>query len=171
MTRRRTSLIVAAAFGLVCIVSTATAYEGCEPEPITPNTPTGIAGCRVFGEGTASMYGPGNGVAMNFCTWELRHSVGCGSVAVQSLTTGITVVVPVVDFCDCYTGTADERVVDLQYSVVAALGLDPAQGLWPVYVSAVGSGTDGEPQPPVREGESASVLAPPLKALPDTATP
>lgn len=131
---------------LLAIAATARAggpYPGCEPEPVTPSTPTGIAGCEVFGSGIASHYGPGGGVAMNFCTWERRHSTGCGSVTIRAAT-GLTATVPVVDFCDCYTGTADERVVDLQYAVLAQLGLDPARGLYPVQVW--------------REGESAMTL-------------
>lgn len=41
----------------------------CYEVPITINTPTGIAGCEEWGSGIASHYGPGSGVAMNFCTW------------------------------------------------------------------------------------------------------
>lgn len=110
------------------------AQAACRSEPITVNTPTGIAGCEVWGEGTASHYGPGTGVAMNFCTWGLRHEQGCGQVTVTSLDTGISITVPVVDFCDCYTGTPRQRIVDLQYGVVAALGLDLSRGLYPVRV-------------------------------------
>lgn len=91
----------------------------------------------MFGEGIASHYGPGDGVAMNFCTWELRHAEGCGSVKVVSLDHGRSATVDVVDFCDCFTGTADERVVDLQYGVVAALGLDLSAGLYLVRVERV----------------------------------
>jgi hypothetical protein len=106
----------------------------CESTPITPNTPTGIAGCYREGDGIASHYGPGNGVAMNYCTWALRDNSGCGSVTITSLDTGRSVTVPVIDFCDCYTGTANERLVDLQYDVVTALGLDLSAGLYRVNV-------------------------------------
>lgn len=88
---------------------------------------------------------------MNFCTWERRHSTGCGHVKVTSVDTGLVAVVPVVDFGDLYTGTPDERMVDLQYDVLALLGLDPARGLYAVTVQ------------PFREGASSSTL------LPDTA--
>ena len=85
-------------------------------------------------EGTASWYGPGPGVASQFCTWTLRHAGGCGWARITSLQTGITIVSPVVDWCQCYRGTAQERIVDLQYGPLKALGLDPAQGLYPVSV-------------------------------------
>jgi hypothetical protein len=71
---------------------------------------------------------------MNFCTWTLRHEKGCGSVTVTALSTGISLRVPVVDFCDCYTGTSDERIIDLQGGLLPLLGLNPAQGLWKVSV-------------------------------------
>jgi hypothetical protein len=129
----------------------------CEPEPITVNTPTGIAGCEVWGEGIASHYGPGDGVAMNFCTWERRDSEGCGFARITSLDSGRTAVVPVVDFCDCYTGTADQRVVDMQYGVLGMLGLDRSQGLYNVRVDRITTPA------------SNSIATVPLM-LPDTAT-
>ena len=84
--------------------------------------------------GPASHYGPGTGVATQWCTWTLRHSTGCGTLTIQSDQTGLTVIAPVIDWCQCYRGTAMERIVDLQWSVVAALGLDLADGLYPVTV-------------------------------------
>jgi hypothetical protein len=131
---------------------------------VTANTPTGIAGCERLGVGIASHYGPGDGVAMNFCTWALRHISGCGSVTITSLDTGLSVTAPVIDFCDCYTGTSRERIVDLQYGVLMALGLENEQtifegvtrGLYEVEVS--------------RGAISASTQQPVVGELPDTRT-
>jgi hypothetical protein len=71
---------------------------------------------------------------MPFCTWVLRHSQGCGSVRIQSHQTGLTVTVPVVDYCYCLVpGTTHPyRLVDLQWGVVDALGLDRGDGMYPV---------------------------------------
>jgi hypothetical protein len=71
---------------------------------------------------------------MNWCTWVHRHEHGCGSVTIRSYDTGITVTAPVIDFCDCYFLTSDERIIDLQYGVVDALGLDRSRGLYKVEV-------------------------------------
>ena len=131
--------IVLALAALVWLFGLAGDAGACESTPITANTPTGIAGCERQGDGIASHYGPGHGVAMNFCTWAVRHSSGCGEVTIRSHHTGLTVTVPVVDFCDCYTGTPRERIVDLQYGVVEALGLDTMNGLYPVTVWRTGA--------------------------------
>jgi len=102
----------------------------CEPYPVTEHSPTGIVGCELYGEGIASRWG-GPGVARNDCVWPWTH---CTPIAITSLQTGITIIVTPRMFCDCYTGTADERLVDLGPTEVAALGLDPDQGLYPVSV-------------------------------------
>ena len=107
---------------------------GCRSIPVTSNTPTGIAGCEVWGAGIASHYGPGNGVARNNCIWPWNN---CGSVRITSLQTGISVIVPVTMYCDCYTGTSNERIVDLQYGVLQMLGLDYGRGLYEVVVSQI----------------------------------
>jgi len=91
-------------------------------------------------DGTASWYGPGNGVATPWCTWVRRHSIGCGWLRIQSHRTGLVVTAPVVDWCQCYRHTPRARVVDLQLGVVAALGLDPADGLYSVSIWRVGTG-------------------------------
>jgi hypothetical protein len=82
--------------------------------------------------GIASHYGPGSGAAMPFCTWTYRTAHGCGAMVVTSLDTGLSAVVPIIDYCQCYVGTQNERVIDLQWGVVAALGLNTAQGLYRV---------------------------------------
>lgn len=125
--------------------------------------------------GTASWFGPGDGVATQWCTWTVRHADGCGLLAIQSLETGVTVIAPVVDWCQCYRGTADERIVDLQFGVLAALGLDRADGLYPVAtwrVDAGGApiepaGSPGPDESAAGGGTSGAVIPP--AALPDTA--
>lgn len=84
--------------------------------------------------GIASHFGPGSGVATQWCTWVRRHTRGCGTVTIQSWQTGRRVTAPVVDWCQCYRHTARERIIDLQWDVVRALGLPLAQGLYPVTV-------------------------------------
>ncbi len=168
--------VVVALAATLMMAGPVAAIEGCEPEPITAFTPTGIAGCIRSGEGIASRYGPGTGVAMNFCTWELRHSAGCGWVTITSLETGITVTVQVIDFGDLYTGTPDERIVDMQFGVVSALGLDFEQGLWRVSVCPALNNPAPIPpcqSQPVREGASSSTSPAPTPAppAPPTATP
>lgn len=84
--------------------------------------------------GIASHYGPGFGAAMPFCTWTYRHAHGCGSMLVTSLDTGRSAVVPIIDYCQCYVGTPNERIIDLQWDVVTALGLDLSRGLYRVTI-------------------------------------
>jgi hypothetical protein len=107
--------------------------------------------------GIASHYGPGGGVAMNFCTWTLRHASGCGFARITSADTGLVVTAPIIDYCQCYTGTSDERIIDLQWDVVSALGLDLSRGLYPVTVEVVGGATS-IPNTSMAENSTSSVL-------------
>lgn len=129
-------VLIAIAFGGRSPVRAGTP-DGCHAIPVTADTPTGIAGCVIYGEGTASMWG-GPGAARNDCLYPWHH---CQAIAVQSLTTGLRIVVTPTMFGDLYTGTADQRIVDLDPRMVAALGLDPADGLWPVRVEPVNADT------------------------------
>jgi hypothetical protein len=111
--------------------------QGCHPIPVTWYSPTGIAGCRIYGEGIASTWG-GPGAARNDCVYPWRD---CQTVAVTSLTTGLRIIVTPTMYCDCYTGTRRQRLIDLDPAMVRALGLDPADGLWPVTVYPVDAST------------------------------
>jgi hypothetical protein len=139
---RRHRLIVTGSvillLGLTILLSmalgaTAQASKGCESIEVGPDTPTGIAGCVVYGEGIASMW-QGPGAARNDCTYPWTE---CPTVRVRSLQTGLQIIVTPTMFCDCYTGTADERIIDLDPAMVSALGLNPVEGLWLVKVEPV----------------------------------
>lgn len=162
------TVLVAIAFAVVCLIATVAEVSACEPYPVSEHSPTGIAGCTVYGTGTASAWG-GPGVARNDC---LYPWTSCQALAIRSLQTGLVIVVTPRMFGDLYTGTPDERIVDLDPSAVAALGLDPAAGLWPVDVWPVDPATGIEQAVGYRLDESAGAVslggAAPAD-LPDTA--
>lgn len=131
MSRSRRLAVLIALAGLLLAAAPARAGdETCYPIEVTWYSPTGIAGCTVYGQGTASMWG-GPGAARNDCVFPWDD---CQTIAVRSLDTGLQIVVTPTMFGDLYTGTPRERIVDLDPSMVAALGLDPADGLWDVEV-------------------------------------
>ena len=130
--KRLLTLLLAAAM-LAATPATTGAGDGCYATPVGPNTPTGVAGCTLYGSGIASRW-HGPGVARNDCTWPWRS---CQPIRITSLRTGRSIVVVPSTFCDCYTGTANQRLVDLGPAAVAALGLLPSRGLYPVQVEPV----------------------------------
>lgn len=101
-------------------------------------------------DGIASWW-HGKVAAVPSCTWPWTD---CPPVQVQSLDTGMVIVVTPAMWCQCYVGTSDERLIDLTTSQLAALGLDPAQGLYRVRVTpfdpasaggGLGNGAGGGP--------------------------
>jgi hypothetical protein len=44
---------------------------------------------------------------------------------------------PVITSCGCFVGTPQERIVDLSPGILAALGLDPGRGLFPVTIEVL----------------------------------
>ena len=120
-----------AAFLLIVAVSLpAKAAGGCQPVAVGPNTPTGAMGCVLYGHGVASRWS-GPGVARNDCLYPWTR---CTPITITSLQTGRSITVVPRMYCDCWIGTPDQRIVDLDPAAVAALGLDPSAGLYPVDV-------------------------------------
>jgi hypothetical protein len=113
----------------------------CVPEPESQWAPAGFVCEPRFGIGWASRY-DGQWAAMNFCSFELRATQGCGEVEITSLQTGRSVVTPVREWCHCYVNAPGPngetaRLVDLTRSLVSALGLNWNDGMYRVRVEPV----------------------------------
>lgn len=93
-------------------------------------------------QGIASTW-QGPGAATPDCRWPWTD---CQTRAVRSLQTGLVIIVTPQMYCNCYVGRVGpngetERLIDLDPAQVAALGLDRAQGLFPIEVWTVGPGS------------------------------
>lgn len=163
------SVLVGIAFVLICALAGAAPVdagdETCHPIEVTWYSPSGVAGCTLDGPtaGVASWY-PGRVAAANWCVWPWT---ACGSARVTSHATGISITVPVAQYCDCWW-TTDRRLVDLTQDQVLALGLDPADGIFAVTVEPIEQAGDPRLDESVA-GDGASGAAIPPVTLPDTA--
>lgn len=109
------ALVVDLAVVLLLLLAVASSVRAADPET-----------------GWASTWA-GPGAATRDCTWPWTD---CQTRAVQSLDTGVTIIVTPTMYCRCRVpGVAHpRRLIDLDPAMVAALGLDPADGLWKVRV-------------------------------------
>lgn len=155
--RRTIPFLLAVLFWLtLAFVAATTVHAACRLTNIEDYNPTGWEGCTVYGDGIASHW-PGPGVARNDCLWPWDH---CTPIRITSHQTGLTIIVTPTMFCDCYTHTPRQRLVDLDPAAVRALGLDWADGLYPVTVAPADRGPSGAPgatplpdtalEPPIR---------------------
>jgi hypothetical protein len=90
----------------------------------------------------------GPGAATRDCVYPWTD---CQSRAVRSLDTGVVIVVTPTMYCRCWVPGVEHprRLIDLDPAMVAALGLDSADGLWRVAVWPVDERT-GLPDTAVR---------------------
>ncbi len=140
---------------LVLAAAGASAVRGAEP---------GVSGIA------STWAGPG--AATHDCVWPWKN---CASRAVQSLDTGLVILVTPTMYCDCFVGRVGpngetERLIDLDPSMVRALGLDPAVGLWRVTVWPFDPATAIDYTPPdqdigIPDTAAASALLSPILVI------
>lgn len=109
--------------------------QDCEPEPASQWAPAGWICPPQYGDGIASTWG-GPGAARNDCVYPWTD---CVPLRVTALSTGRSITVTPTTWCHCYVNAPGPngetaRIIDLDPSQVAALGLDASQGLFRVTV-------------------------------------
>lgn len=107
----------------------------CTPEPASQWAPAGLICPPQYGEGTASTWS-GPGAARNDCIWPWTD---CVTIRITSIVTSRSIIVTPVMWCHCYVNAPGPngetaRLIDLDPSQVAALGLDASHGLFRVSV-------------------------------------
>lgn len=137
MSDRRAWYVVILLFAIILLLIVRPVHAACRMTAKEWYNPTGWEGCTVYGDGIASRYA-GPGVARNDCTWPWRR---CTPIRITSFQTGLSIIVRPRMFCDCYTRTRRQRLVDLDPAAVRALGLAWADGLYPVSVEPVDPAT------------------------------
>jgi hypothetical protein len=103
------------------------------PSVRRPNVAAGITEPRAGITGTASWwasFGPGIYAA-------LPGYVAGTHVTIRVWSGKLHVDAPVITSCQCLVGTPDERIVDVSPGILAALGLDPGRGLYPVAIEVL----------------------------------
>ena len=123
--------------------ATANAHTPCRQTAREDYNPTGWEGCARYGEGRASRW-QGPGVARNDCLWPWS---ACTPITITALTTGRSITATPTMFCDCWYGTPQEKLVDLDPAAVAALGLAWEDGVYPVRVEPANSLPDTALEP------------------------
>jgi hypothetical protein len=93
--------------------------------------PAARSGTRVAGTASWwSSFGPGIYAA-------LPGYVAGTHVTIRVWSGELHVDAPVITSCGCFVGTQDERIVDVSPGILAALGLDPGRGLYPVSIEVL----------------------------------
>lgn len=134
MKKQCVTLLVSLGFAVAVLLSVVLDVRaGCEMTAREAYNPTGWEGCSTYGEGLATRW-PGEGVARNDCLWPWT---ACQPIRITSRDTGRSIIVRPKMFCDCWTRTVRQKLVDLDRRTLAELGLPWDRGVYRVRVTPV----------------------------------